>query len=72
MKRSLTIEVENPRFAAACAGWSVPVAGDRRSVADTINREFPTLAAYVARGEARPAYGRAFAAQYAINGPQAS
>jgi glutathione S-transferase len=29
--------------------------------------EFPTLAAYVARGEARPAYGRAFAAQWAIN-----
>jgi glutathione S-transferase len=33
--------------------------------------EFPKLAAYVARGEARPAYGRAFAAQWAINGPQA-
>jgi len=31
--------------------------------------EFPTLAAYVARGEARPAYERAFAAQWAINGP---
>jgi glutathione S-transferase len=30
--------------------------------------EFPTLAAYVARGEARPAYQRAFAAQWAING----
>src|SRR3954465_3419796 len=29
--------------------------------------EFPTLAAYVARGEARPAYRRAFAAQRAIN-----
>jgi len=29
--------------------------------------EFPTLAAYVARGEARPAYQRAFAAQWAIN-----
>jgi glutathione S-transferase len=29
--------------------------------------EFPTLAAYVARGEARPAYQRAFAAQRAIN-----
>jgi glutathione S-transferase len=35
--------------------------------------EFPTLAAYVARGEARPAYERAFAAQLAINAadPQA-
>jgi glutathione S-transferase len=29
--------------------------------------EFPKLAAYVARGEARPAYERAFAAQSAIN-----
>src|SRR3954464_10412443 len=29
--------------------------------------EFPKLAAYVARGEARPAYRRAFAAQLAIN-----
>jgi glutathione S-transferase len=31
--------------------------------------EFPTLAAYVARGEARPAYERAYAAQYAFNNP---
>jgi glutathione S-transferase len=29
--------------------------------------EFPTLAGYVARGETRPAYERAFAAQWAIN-----
>jgi glutathione S-transferase len=29
--------------------------------------EFPNLAAYVARGEARPAYQRAFAAQLAFN-----
>jgi glutathione S-transferase len=29
--------------------------------------EFPKLAAYVARGEARPAYKRAFAAQLAVN-----
>src|ERR687890_1021580 len=35
--------------------------------------EFPNLAAYVARGEARAAYQRAFAAQWAINAgdPQA-
>ncbi len=32
--------------------------------------EFPSLAAYVARGEARPAYQRAFAAQWAINAPE--
>ena len=31
--------------------------------------ESPKLAAYVARGEARPAYKRAFAAQWAINAP---
>jgi glutathione S-transferase len=30
---------------------------------------FPNLAAYVARGEARPAYQRAFEAQLAINAP---
>jgi glutathione S-transferase len=29
--------------------------------------EFPRLAAYVARGEARPAYKKAFADQLAIN-----
>ena len=29
--------------------------------------EFPNLAAYVARGEARPACKRAFAAQLAVN-----
>ena len=32
--------------------------------------EFPSLSAYVARGEARPAYQRAFAAQWAINGAE--
>jgi glutathione S-transferase len=32
---------------------------------------YPNLAAYVARGEARSAYGRAFAAQLAINKPAA-
>ena len=32
--------------------------------------EFSTLAAYVARGEARPAYQRAFAAQLAVNKPE--
>ncbi|HXC53522.1 MAG TPA: glutathione S-transferase family protein [Candidatus Limnocylindrales bacterium] len=35
--------------------------------------EFPNLAAYLARGEARPAYQRAFAAQLAVNsGPPKS
>ncbi len=32
--------------------------------------EYPNLAAYVARGEARPAYKRAFAAQWAVNKPR--
>lgn len=32
--------------------------------------EFPTLAAYVARGEARPAYQRAYAAQAALYAPR--
>lgn len=31
--------------------------------------EYPSLAAYVARGEARAAYARAFAAQLAVNAP---
>jgi glutathione S-transferase len=34
--------------------------------------EFPNLAAYVARGEARPAYQRAFAAQLAVNAAKPS
>jgi glutathione S-transferase len=39
-----------------------------RSRPSGILDEYPTLAAYVARGEARPAYQRAFAAQLAVNG----
>jgi glutathione S-transferase len=31
--------------------------------------DYPNLAAYVARGEARPAYKRTFDAQWAINKP---
>ncbi|HEY3643706.1 MAG TPA: glutathione S-transferase family protein [Gammaproteobacteria bacterium] len=38
-----------------------------RSRASGVLDEFPNLAAYVARGEARPAYQRAFAAQLAVN-----
>ncbi len=34
--------------------------------------EYPNLPAYVSRGEARPAYQRAFAAQLAINNPDKS
>jgi len=38
-----------------------------RSRPSGILNEFPNLAAFVARGEARPAYQRAFAAQLAVN-----
>ena len=38
-----------------------------RSRASGLLDEYPNLAAYVARGEARPAYQRAFAAQRAVN-----
>jgi glutathione S-transferase len=38
----------------------------QRLRASGILNEFPNLAAYVARGEARPAYKRAFAAQLAV------
>lgn len=37
-----------------------------------ISSEFPNLAAYVARGEARPAYERAFAAQLKVNAGKGS
>lgn len=37
-----------------------------------ILNDYPSLAAYVARGEARPAYGRAYAAQAAFNAGEAS
>ena len=39
----------------------------RRLQGSGILEEYPNLAAYVARGEARPAYQRAFAAQLAAN-----
>jgi glutathione S-transferase len=38
----------------------------RRPAGSAIVEEFPNLAAYVARGEARPAFKRAFDAQYAV------
>ena len=40
-----------------------------RTRASGLLDEFPNLAAYVARAEARPAYQRAFAAQLAVNAP---
>jgi glutathione S-transferase len=38
----------------------------RRPAASALLPEFPNLTAYVARGEARPAFKRAFDAQYAV------
>jgi glutathione S-transferase len=37
-----------------------------RSKASGMLEDYPSLSAYVARGEARPAYKRAFAAQLAV------
>ncbi|HEX6550581.1 MAG TPA: glutathione S-transferase family protein [Gammaproteobacteria bacterium] len=52
---------------AFCAGDLLMVSVLLRLRASGILDEFPSLAAYVARGEARPAYQRAFAAQLAVN-----
>lgn len=54
---------------AFSAGDLVMVSVLLRLRASGLLDEFPKLAAYVARGEARPAYERAFAAQLAINAP---
>ena len=51
---------------AFSAGDLMMVTVLRRLKASGILDEYPTLAAYVARGEARPAYKRAFAAQLAV------
>ncbi len=68
------------RALSACLGTADWLDGDVFSAGDLMMvsvllrarssgllEEFPNLAAYVARGEARPAYQRAFAAQLAIN-----
>ncbi|GLQ45116.1 glutathione S-transferase [Dyella lipolytica] len=52
---------------AFSAGDLVMVSVLLRTRRSGILNEFPSLAAYVARGEARPAYQRAFAAQLAFN-----
>jgi glutathione S-transferase len=48
------------------AGDLLMVAVLLRSKPSCLLDEYPNLAAYVARGEARPAYERAFAAQLAV------
>jgi glutathione S-transferase len=52
---------------AFSAGDLLMVSVLQRAKPSGILNEFPSLAAYVARGEARPAYQRAFAAQLAFN-----
>jgi glutathione S-transferase len=52
---------------AFSAGDLIMVSVLLRTRASGLLDEYPNLAAYVARGEARPAYKRAFAAQLAVN-----
>ncbi len=52
---------------AFCAGDLMMVSVLLRLRPSGMLDEFPTLSAFVARGEARPAYQRAFAAQLAVN-----
>lgn len=54
---------------AFSAGDLIMVSVLLRTRPSGILNEFANLAAYVARGEARPAYQRAFAAQHAFNNP---
>jgi glutathione S-transferase len=51
---------------AFSAGDLLMVTVLRRLAGSGLVEEHPNLAAYVARGEARPAYRRAFAAQRAV------
>ncbi|MBP2446871.1 glutathione S-transferase family protein [Rhizobium leguminosarum] len=51
---------------AFSAGDLLMVTVLRRAQGSGLLEEYPNLAAYVARGEARPAYKRAFAAQLAV------
>ncbi|MEJ0059193.1 MAG: glutathione S-transferase family protein [Terricaulis sp.] len=51
---------------AFSAGDLLMVQTLRRLASSAILKDYPNLAAYVARGEARPAYQRAFAAQLAV------
>lgn len=48
------------------AGDLMMVSVLRRIAASPVMGDYPTLAAYIARGEARPAFQRAFAAQLAV------
>jgi glutathione S-transferase len=56
---------------AFSAGDLIMVSVLLRLKASGLLSEYPNLAVYVARGEARPAYKRAFDAQLAVNKPPA-
>ncbi|HEX8586033.1 MAG TPA: glutathione S-transferase family protein [Allosphingosinicella sp.] len=51
---------------AFSAGDLLMISVMRRLASSGFLRDYPNLAAYIARGEARPAFGRAFAAQLAV------
>ena len=51
---------------AFSAGDLLMVTVLRRAEGEGILEHYPTLTAYIARGEARPAYRRAFDAQLAV------
>jgi glutathione S-transferase len=57
---------------AFSAGDLIMVAVLRRLASSGLLEEYPNVAAYVARGEARPAFKRAFDAQWAVFAAQAS
>lgn len=72
--KQLSAHLENAAWldGAFSAGDLMMVSVLLRLKPSGILNDFPILAAYVARGEERPAYKRAFAAQLAINGPKAT
>ena len=51
---------------AFSAGDLLMISVLRRLASSGFLPDYPNLAAYIARGEARPAFGRAFAAQFAV------
>lgn len=68
------LDLVTARIFEADKPWSearLPLVKDRVLRRSGLLDEYPGLAAYVARGEARPAYKRAFAAQLAVNAPKA-
>ena len=68
----MAVENEPVSIGDSVTLWPIRGGSARKNLGDAVGSsgildEFPNLAAYVARGEARPAYQRAFVAQLAIN-----